>query len=136
MGWAYPAEYPICLSREIPVKNSYHRLNGMQGAFATCMLAFLLPLSLWGQPSSIAINSAIINSANNQVSMVGVEFNPAPVRGAPSVSFNGVSLTLVSYTDTNIVATLPTGLAPGSYLLTVTNSTKDTASLDVTIGNQ
>ena len=111
------------------------QLKGMQGVSAFWLLASLLPLSLWGQTSSISIYSAIANSANNQITAVGVGFDPQPERGAPSVSFNGASLTLVSFTGTTIVANLPAGLVAGTYHLAVTNSGKDSAYLDVTLGD-
>ena len=111
------------------------QLKGMQGATAFWLLASLLPLSLWGQTFSISIYSAIANSANNQITVVGVGFGPQPGRGAPSVSFNGASLTLVSFTDTTIVANLPAGLVAGTYHLAVTNSGKDSAYLDVALGD-
>ena len=47
--------------------------------------------------------------------------------------FNGAALTLVSFNQTQIVATLPSNLQPGSYKLRVTNS-QGSAELDVTYG--
>jgi len=49
------------------------------------------------------------------------------------VLFNGAALTLVSFNQTQIVATLPSNLQPGSYKLRVTNS-QGSAELDVTYG--
>jgi hypothetical protein len=51
----------------------------------------------------------------NQITISGVDFGTA----APAVDLDGTVLTVVSNNSSTIVAKLPSGLAPGSYILTV-----------------
>lgn len=69
---------------------------------------------------SPTIDSVVVNSAVTQITITGSGFEPAS--SAPSVRFNGSVLSLVSYSNTSIVATLPGGLASGTYLLEVQNA--------------
>lgn len=62
----------------------------------------------------------IVNSAVTQITVSGSGFEPAS--SAPSVRFNGTTLTVSSSSDTSFVASLPSGLSSGSYLLEVENS--------------
>ncbi len=54
----------------------------------------------------------------------------------PTVVVNGVTLTLVSSTNTTVVANMPSSpaLPPGSYILTVTASEGNPAAFTVTNG--
>ena len=73
------------------------------------------------------ITSASINYSTNQITIKGSAFPTSK----PSVVFNGTTLTVVGTpTATSITATLPTGVAQGTYTLTVSTS----AVFDVTYG--
>jgi hypothetical protein len=82
--------------------------------------------------TAVVVNSVSINSKLNQITILGQGFDPAGQ--APTVTFNTKSLTLVSFSNSSIVATLLTGTKPGSYQLTVKNSSANTAAFDVTVG--
>lgn len=66
------------------------------------------------------MNSSTINYISNQITINGANFLPA--KTAQTAPFNNTKLTLVSDTNTPIVATLPTGMQAGTFNLTVTNS--------------
>src|SRR5438094_802297 len=68
------------------------------------------------------INNTTINYATtpNRMAVAGSNFSSSGA--APTVVFNGVTLTLVSFSNTSIVANLPTALASGSYTATITNN--------------
>ena len=76
--------------------------------------------------------STVVNFSNNQLTVAGQNFSPHGL--APVVALDNTKLVLVSFTDNSAVATLPSGLSPGSYRLTVTNSEKQLASFAATIG--
>jgi Collagen triple helix repeat (20 copies)/IPT/TIG domain len=78
------------------------------------------------------VNSVTVNYSSNVVTVNGSGFLPATT--APTVSFNTTKLTLVSDTNTKIVAYLPGGIAAGTFNLTVTNSETNTFTFDVTYG--
>ena len=82
--------------------------------------------------TAVTINSASINTSNNQITINGTGFDPAGA--APVVTFNAAKLTLVSFANTVIVAKLPAGTKAGSYDLVVKNSTAVSATFDVTYG--
>lgn len=76
------------------------------------------------------INSITINYTSNQITMTGTGFRTAG--NAPAVTFNGVSLALVSFSHTQIVANLPAATAPGTYRLDVINTVNGFFEMDVT----
>ncbi|MGD0885739.1 MAG: hypothetical protein ABSA46_12890 [Thermodesulfovibrionales bacterium] len=77
--------------------------------------------------STPTISSASINYSTNQITIKGSAFPTSK----PSVVFNGTTLTVVGTpTATSITATLPSGVAQGTYTLTVSTS----AAFDVTYG--
>ena len=78
--------------------------------------------------------SAAINysTSPNQVTITGNNFSPNGV--APIVVVNGQPLALVSFSNITILAKLPLGLAPGTYLSRVTNSEGNSASFDLANG--
>ena len=79
------------------------------------------------------LNATINYSTSpNQVTITGNYFSKNG--GAPMVVLNGQSLVVVSFTNTTIVANLPLGLAPGTYVLTVTNNQMNSASFDLANG--
>jgi len=75
--------------------------------------------------SNPVIDSVIVDAAVTQITVSGSGFKPSS--SAPSVRFNGSTLTVSSSSDTLFVASLPGGLSTGSYLLEVENS--DTFSI-------
>jgi hypothetical protein len=70
------------------------------------------------------IRSAIINSTTQQITIAG-----SSLPASPSVTLDGISLTVVSSSSTKIVADLPSGLTAGTYRLGV-----GTLAFDVTKG--
>ena len=104
--------------------------------FRKVATAFLL-FVLWGlfpalATTTVVINNATVNPAQTQITLAGSNLDPTGT--APTVLFNGVKLALVSFTNATLVATLPNGLAAGTYLVRVTNSASQSGSFDVTIG--
>lgn len=92
--------------------------------FCLLALAMFVPVLANAKP---IIDAAIPNYANNQLTIVGSGFT-----GTPVANLNGVPMTLVSHTPTNIVAVLPNGFSAGSFLLSVTAT--GTATFDLTLG--
>jgi hypothetical protein len=70
--------------------------------------------------SGPVIYNVTVDSAVSYLTISGTNFVPAS--SAPLVEFNGSNLTVTSYSNTSIVATLPSGLATGTYALEVSNS--------------
>jgi len=74
------------------------------------------------------------NSTISQLTIEGTNFG----YDAPTVTFNGLKLMVVSHTPTKVVVALPAGLPPATYLLTLTRHDKDrdrdSDIFDVTIG--
>ncbi len=96
----------------------------------SAMLVAGLPLAA---QAPVIVNTAINYSASpNRITISGSNFKPATA--APIVIFNTLQLTLVSSTNTTVVANLPTTLAPGSYLMAITNSQRSTFPFVVTYG--
>jgi hypothetical protein len=85
-----------------------------------------------GASTAPAIYSTVVNTSNNRITVNGANFSPSGL--APTVVFATTTLALVSFTNHNVVAKLPAGLAAGSYSLDVTNSDKETATIGVTLG--
>jgi len=82
-----------------------------------CVLA--LPVAMFAASSNAPIiTNSTINYVNNQITIVGQNFS-----NSPTVAFNKVNLTVVTVNSgqTQLVAQLPAGVVPGSYLLTVIN---------------
>jgi hypothetical protein len=85
----------------------------MLAAGLLCVCAGTMP----GAQQFPAITTATINAAANQITITGL--NLAPATGTAAVGLGNAELTVVSATATQIVATLPASLAPGSYQLRV-----------------
>ncbi len=60
------------------------------------------------------IHRATVDSTTNQITVEGVNFGDTSI-----LEIEGIILTLVSHTPTHLVAQLPEGLPPASYLLKV-----------------
>ncbi len=92
----------------------------MRRILFTALLA-LLPSAVFGAAVPIlTVNSTTINYAANQITIAGTGF--VALNKAPSVLFKTSSLTVNSYTNTQIVATLPANTPAGSYGMVVTNA--------------
>jgi hypothetical protein len=83
-------------------------------------LLFFAPLLASGAPSIPVVQGGTINYLTNQITLTGSGFEPSKI--TPTVLFKGSSLALSSFTNFRIVAKLPSGLLPGTFNLTVTNS--------------
>jgi len=77
-----------------------------------CACAVALPI--------ITINKATVDYSRNQVTFNGSGFEPA--RKSPTVLFAGSPLTVISYTDTQIVAALPANTVAGNFSVLIVNS--------------
>jgi hypothetical protein len=82
--------------------------------------------------SGPVVNNGTINYAKNQVTLNGSGFEPA--KAAPVVRLNGAALVLDSFSNAEIVATLPAKTPAGTYTLTVVNSEGGSTVFDLTYG--
>jgi hypothetical protein len=96
---------------------------------STVMLA-----SLFAAAATPVVNNSTINYgvSPNQITIAGSGFSPQGK--TPTVLFNNLTLPLVSFTDTQIIATLPAGTQAASYRLRTTNSQGNFYEFDVTYG--
>jgi hypothetical protein len=81
---------------------------------------------------TLTVSNTTINYGTNQVTINGSGFEP--VKKTPTVAISGGSLAIVSYTDTQIVATLPTSIAAGNYGIVVANAIGELFPFVVTYG--
>ena len=108
----------------------------MTGILRACALFLALGAFLNAEPNTPTITSAVPNFATNppRLTITGTEFGAAPA----TVQLNSVPVSsIVSQTQTTIVCTFSSSLAPGTYLVTVTNNDTGkhaTASVAITIG--
>jgi hypothetical protein len=96
------------------------------------ILLLILSAPLVSQAQTPVIDDATVNLTAGSLTLAGSNFSPSGA--APTVTLGGTSRTVSSFTNTSIVAAVPTTLAIGSYLVTVTNSVPQSASADVTVG--
>ena len=99
-----------------------------------CSVSFLLSLLLVSNAAhaAITVNSTTIDYTSNLITIKGSSFSPGG--GTPTVTLNGVTFALVWFTNTTILATLPSGTAAGSYRLRITNGGGEFYEFDVTYG--
>jgi hypothetical protein len=95
-------------------------------------LAALVSVGLSAASTAPAIYSAGVNASNHHITINGNNFSPSGL--AAKVIFATTTLTLVSFTNQKLVATLPAGFAAGSYSLVVVNSNNQVATFSVTLG--
>jgi hypothetical protein len=91
--------------------------------------------SVAGAADEVTIEVVHVDLAGGTITITGAGFdNPQDTQ----VSLGGVALTITSETATSIVAALPAGTSPGSYLLDVivTGGTSRSDEFDVTISNE
>ncbi len=99
---------------------------------ATAALFLLILAPLFAVAATPVVNSGTINYSTNQITLIGSGFQPAKAK--PTVSFNGAASTVGTFSNTQIVATLPTGLTPGTFTLVITNSQGNSVTFDMTYG--
>ena len=94
--------------------------------------SLLFAISLFATTPEVVSTS--INSAVTQLTIKGTDFSPT--NSAPAVVLGVDTLVLVSFSNTQIVATLPTNEPSGSYELSVTTAggAAHTSTFGVTIG--
>ena len=84
--------------------------------------------------NSPTITSVTVDYNNSRITVAGSNFSPTG--GAPTISLSGSSLSLVSFSNIQIVANIPSGLQAGTYSLVVANSVapSQTTTFPITIG--
>ena len=113
-------------------RNPFGRMLGLPVVVSTCFLV----TTVWAGGPQPVITGAVPNFAINptQLTVSGSNFGTVQ----PLVSLDGLPLAVMSFTDTLVVASLPTNLTPGSYLLTLLTRDKTnqpfTAEFDATLG--
>ena len=80
----------------------------------------------------LKLNSATINYTNNQVTFSGTSFEP--LMKTPTVLFSGTPLPIVTFNNTQIIATLPAGVTAGTYSVFVANSLGEVVPFVLTYG--
>jgi len=78
------------------------------------------------------VNSGTINYQTNQITLTGTGFEPAKTK--PTVAFNGVALTVTTFSNTQVVATLPAGMTAGTFNLVLTNSQGSAVDFNMNYG--
>lgn len=68
----------------------------------------------------LTISRATIDYSSNQVTFNGSGFEPS--KKSPTVLFAGSQLTVISYTDTQIIAALPVNTVAGNFTTLIVNS--------------
>jgi hypothetical protein len=81
---------------------------------------FVVLASLFATASTPLVNNSSIDYTAQRITINGSGFSPKGI--APTVLFNNVAITLVSFSDSQIAAPVPTGTGAGSYRLRITNS--------------
>src|SRR5215831_5030634 len=112
------------------VKLMYGALNRVCLSAGVLTAVFLAGSPLMAQPATVAGTTINYAATPNQITITGQNFGTA----APVVVLDGTTLSLISNNSTSIVAKLPSGLAPGSYVLTVTPHNNLPAVFVVTYG--
>jgi hypothetical protein len=99
------------------------------GAAILCAMTVWTSLALAASPT---IDSAIVNLSSNEIAIGGAHLIPAS--GSPVVMLDAMNLTVLSSANTKIVANLPSGLADGTYRLSVNNGSPTVAVIGIAIG--
>ena len=95
------------------------------------LLAFTLASAVEAQSLTPTVTSATVNLIADTITIDGSGF--IELRGSPLVTLGGVSLSVKSFTNETVVASLGSVTTPGTYLLKVT-TLLSTAQFDITIG--
>jgi hypothetical protein len=94
-------------------------------------------------PAALAVLLAVTLNATTPVSITSTNINSskvltvhgsgfAPTGTAPTFTFNGHTLTVKSFTNTSVAATLPSTTSQGSYQVTIRNSQGQSATVSTT----
>jgi hypothetical protein len=94
-------------------------------------IAWLICSAAMAHAQTPTIVSASVNSATQQITITGASLTAT---GAPVVKLDATALTLVSSSNTQIVANLPAGLAAGTYRMTVSNGSGTPGVFEVSNG--
>jgi hypothetical protein len=98
---------------------------------ALSLLVAAISITASGQNAAPIISSTQENAAATQLAITGSGFGTT----TPVVTLSGSNLTVVTFSDKSITATLPSNLATGAYLLTVLNQkSKAPATFNAMIG--
>ena len=100
--------------------------------FAVLILAAIMPDLLVAAVSEPVVNNGTINYQKSQVTLNGSGFEPAS--RAPVVRLNGAALVLDSFSNAEVVATLPAKTGTGTYTLRVVNSEGGSTVFDLIYG--
>ena len=96
------------------------------------MLAVSAPGLFGAAVSGPVVNNGTINYQTNQVTLIGSGFEPTKV--APTVVFSSTTLSVVSASNNQVVATLPAGVSAGTFSITVTEAGGASTLFDLTYG--
>jgi hypothetical protein len=98
-----------------------------------CLLSVLLMSGLQAFAVQPVITQVTVNFTTNAITIIGMDFITL---SAPAVSLGSTSLTVNSYSETEIDAALPASTPAGDYLLTVSFGKNNNTFLtyDLTIG--
>jgi hypothetical protein len=102
-----------------------------------CRISFLLVASTFltvhaSWAADPVIYGSVVNPSTSQITISGKLFSPAGT--APTVTLDNTTLSLVSFTNQTVVANLLAGFVPGSYRLSITNSSNQTTTSVATLG--
>ncbi|HEY2468267.1 MAG TPA: IPT/TIG domain-containing protein [Terracidiphilus sp.] len=81
----------------------------------------------------LTINRATINYSNYQVTFNGSGFEPS--KKSPIVLFAGSPLTVISYTETQVVAALPANTIAGNFTILIVNGLGEFLPDELTYGS-
>lgn len=76
------------------------------------------PVFFFWEQTTPTVTNVTENTAGTQITITGEGF-PSP---APGITLGGTDLTIAASSSTSITANLPSGIAPGSYLLSIGNN--------------
>ncbi|HEX3892092.1 MAG TPA: IPT/TIG domain-containing protein [Terracidiphilus sp.] len=104
----------------------------MRKFLLAALLALVPSLSYGGIIPILTVNSTTINYSTNQLTITGTGFSA--IKKTPAVVMTGKLLTIVSFTESQIVATLPMTVAAGNYGIVVTNGIGELFPFVITYG--
>jgi hypothetical protein len=112
-------------------KISCHALKGLRRSAVVLAIVCMATLPLLASSPMITSVTISYGITTNTITISGTNFGT----GVPMLAMTGgTTLTLLTHTSTQIVATFPNTLAAGSYKLSVTTGKDNTAKFTVTNG--
>lgn len=110
-------------------RKSYFVTSGLFLALALSAVA----IKAQGPTSQLEITRVEIDDSINEITITGVNFGT----GLPIVTLEGVALSVITSTPTQIVAVWPSGVEPGTYLLEVSRGSgvNQNDEMDITVGS-